>query len=301
MPIASGSAHGLYYVPEVIAGTTPETPELVALRHTGCTLGVSRDSFQSKELRSDRQIAGVRTGADKVAGNIEFELSYGEFDPLFAAVFCNEWQGNILKAGVLQKSLTFQRSFGDIGEHGIYRGCYINKFSLSVKPNNIITGSFEVSGLSAEYTDEGLDDSPTASQTYDVFDSFTGVLKEGGTEIAIVTGLDISLDNGITPQFCVGSRDAAFVTFGRSTASGTITAFFENSTLLQKFLSETSSSLEFTFGTGLSKSYKLLLPAIRYTGADNPVSDEGPISLSLPFMPVLDPVTGTNIQLTRIA
>lgn len=300
MAIASGSRHELTIIKEIKPGQTPANPQTVCLRHVGCSLNLSRDSFQSNELRGDRMIADVRTGCDKVGGGIDFELSYGEFDTLLAAALAGNWASDVLKAGTAEHAFTIQRAFGN-GAYGVYRGCYVNQVSLSIKPNAMVTGSFTVVGMTGDFVATPLCAAPTPSQLNRGYDSYTGTLTSGGTEIAVITGLDISLDNGIEPQFVIGGKTAPFVSFGRSNLSGTVTAFFADRTMLDLFLDETPASLAFTFGKvdGTENAYSLTIPRAIYTGADAPASGEGPITLSMPFMAVLDSVEGSNIKLTR--
>lgn len=300
MSVASGGRHGLAFIKETISGITPDAPQLKDLRHTGCTLGISRDSISSNELRSDRQVSAVRTMADKIQGAINIELSYGSFDELLAAALAGDWTDNKLKVGTVEQSLSMERRFADIGQYGLFSGCYCNKLSLSFKPNALVTGSFDIIGLSAKYAATSVCASPTAAPDTLPFDSFNGAILEGGQPIAVVTGVDFSLENGIIPQFVLMKRNSAFVTFGKATCTGTLTAFFTDAVMLNKFLSESQSSLSITLGDGIDESYEFNLPRIVYTGADNPASDDGPVTLSMPFSAILDPTLGTNLQITRI-
>lgn len=297
--IANAARHSLAYVLEETPGVTPAKPAMRSLRHTSCNLGLSRDSFTSEEKRADRQISDVRTGTDKIAGTIGIELSYGEFDALLEACLAGDWTDDVLACGVRERSYTFERSFGDIGQHIRYRGCYLNKLSLSVKPNAMVTGSIDIIGLSGEVAAAPLAAAPAPSLTGRQFDSYTGVLKEGGQAIAVVTGLDLSLDNGIQPQYVVFNRAAAFVAWGRATVTGTLTAFFEHAGLIRKFLDETPTSLEFSLISPDGEQYAVVLPNIRYTGADLPMDADGPISISMPYSAVLDHATGTNLIIRR--
>ncbi len=299
--IANAARHSLSYVPELTHGVTPENPSMRSLRHTSCALTLSRDSFTSEEKRADRQISDVRTGTDKIAGSIGFEPSWGEFDTLLEACLAGTWKDDELSCGVEERSFTFERGFTDIDQYIRYRGCFLNKLSLSIKPNAMITGTFDIIGLSGETAEEPLSASPEPSQTGSQYDSYSGELKEGGETIAVVTGIDLSLDNGIQPQFVVFRRDAPFVSWGRANVTGTITAFFESAALIHKFLNESATSLEFTLSREGEGSYTFILPRIRYTGADNPMDADGPISISMPFQAILDPASGTNMRILRTA
>lgn len=298
--IANASRHSLSYVAEVIAGVTPDNPQMKALRHTSCGLALSRDSFLSEEKRQDRQITDVRTGTNQISGPIGFEPSLGNFDDFFEGCLAGTWENNELKCGIEERSFTIERGFNDIGQYTRYTGCYLNRMSLSLQPNAMVTGSFDIIGMDAANADEPLAAAPEPPKATRQFDSYTGQLKEGDKIIAVVTGIELTLDNGIQPQFVLFQRSAPLVAWGRSNVSGTMTAFFENTDLIGKFLDETPTSLEFTLesleGAG---SYTFILPNIRYTGADNPMDAEGPISISMPFQAVLDEETGTNMIIRR--
>lgn len=300
MVFATGGFHGLRYVPEVTWGTTPATPAMVDLRHTSCSLVLSKDSFESQELRNDRQITDLRVGAQKIQGDIAFELSYGEFDPFLEAALFGAWNTDVLKAGTTAKFFTIERAFSDIGVYGAFTGCMVASMALSLKPNAIVTGSFNLIGKGATYSGTPLDASTTPSQTNPALDAFSGSIKEGGSAIAVVTGIDLQVENGLEAVYVVGSNVAAAVVPGRCKVTGTVSAYFENQTLLNKFINETASDIEVTLGNGTAKSYKILLPEVRYAGADNPVSGEGPVVLSMPFQAVYDTTEATSLKITRI-
>lgn len=297
--IANAARHGLAYVQEETHGVTPDNPAMKSLRHTSCNLNLTRDSFTSEEKRPDRQTSDVRTGTDKIAGSIGLELSFGEFDELLEACLAGTWTGDELTCGVEERSFTIERRFTDIGQYVRYRGCFLNKLSLSIKPNAMLSGSFDVIGLSGEVAATPLAASPAPSLTGRQFDSYTGTLKEGGQIIAVVTGIDLSLDNGIQPQFVLFKREAPFVSWGRSTVTGTMTAFFESAALIGKFLDETPTNLEFSLISPDGDAYTIVLPNVRYTGAELPMDADGPISISMPFSAVLDKTSGTNMIIRR--
>lgn len=297
--IANASRHSLSYVAELDHGVTPPSPRMKALRHTSCGLVLSRDSFVSNEKRQDRQITDVRTGTNRIAGSVGFELSLMNFDDLLEGCLAGTWEEDELKCGVTERSFTFERGFHDIGEYTRYTGCYLNRLSLSVQPNAMVTGSFEIIGMDAENATAPLSASIIAPRATRQFDSYTGVLQEGEEEISIITGIDLTLDNGIEPQFVLFQKAAPFVSWGRSNVSGTMTAFFENTRLIEKFLAETKTRLEFTLRENEVGSMTFILPNIRYTGADNPMDSDGPISISMPFQAILDHETGANMIIRR--
>jgi hypothetical protein len=309
--MANGSRHSLRFVPEVVQGTTPATPAFELIRHTGTTLGLSKESLQSEEIRDDRQIADFRHGAYQVGGDINFELSYGSFDDLLEAVLMGTWEADgggagtdRLKAGTVRRSFTLERFFGDIltadKPYHRFTGVEFNTLALAINANAMITGTMGVVGRSMA-TAETIVTGATygAASTTSPLDAFTGTLEEAGTPIAVITEIQLNLENGLAPRFVVGSKASITPSVGRSNVSGTITAFFENSLLLDKFINETESSITFDMPDGAGNLITVTLPRIKYSGGQPDVEGEGPITLSMPFQALLDSVTGTNIIIDR--
>lgn len=311
--MADGSRHSMRFVAEASYGVTPATPAFTPIRHTGTTLGLSKEALQSEEIRNDRQIADFRHGARQVAGDMSVELSFSSFDTILEALLGGTWATDTpsagidqLKAGTTRRSFTVERFFGDIASldkpYHRYTGVEFNTMQLQINANAMVTGTFGVVGK-----DMATDTAIIAGSTYgsptttSPLDSFTGTLEEAGTTIAVITEIQLNLDNGLDPRFVVGSKTTIRPSIGRSNISGTITAYFENSLLLDKFINETESSIKFALPDGLGNELRVELPRIKYTGGQPDVQGEGPITLSMPFQALLDSATSTNIIIEREA
>lgn len=302
MTTASGSRHSLGFVPEVTYGTTPATPAFAAVRHKSTTLGLGRESLQSEEIRSDRHLVDFRLGQYSVAGDIIGELSDGSHDELLEAVMCGTWATDVLKVGTTRRSFTFERHFADISKYLRYKGCELNSLALSVTPGAIVAATF---GLLGQTMDPAAS-SAIAGATYPAattaapYDGFSGVIEEGGSTIAIVTEVSLSLTNNLASMPVIGSLYGLQPSIGRSILTGNLTAYFEDAVLLNKFINETSSSLEFTLGGG-GTGLKFFVPKLKYTGGQPDVSGEGPVSLSMPWQGLYDSVEGSSLTITRNA
>lgn len=304
--MADSSRHDLFQVAEATYGTTPDTdPAFKDVRHTSTSLTLSKESFTSEELNSDRQITTFRHGVKTVGGDIGFELSYGSQDDFLEAALGGTWESNVLTAGTTRRSFSLLRQFTDLSPaekpFHLFSGCEISSMNLTVPASGIVTGSFGVFGKSVTIS-EGLVSlgTPTYSTptTTAPFDSFTGTIEEGGDSIGIVTEIALTLENSITAKHVIGSDETLQGQIGRSNLTGTVTAFFENATLMEKFINETSSSLKFTLSNG-ANSYEINIPKIIYNGASPDVSGEGAITIALPFQAVYDDAEATNIKITR--
>lgn len=310
--MSDGSQTQLYYVAEATSGTTPTSPALSTLRITGVTLGLVKDSLQSEEIRSDRQIADFRLGSNRIEGTVSFEVSYDSFDDMFvAALMSSGWTVDTpiagtdqIKAESTRVPLTLIRYHADQDSgdkpYHIMRGCEIDTMTLTIAANAMVTGEFTFYGKSIEYVSDltglGTPTYPTVTTT-EPMDSFTGTLSEGGSSVACVTELTLNLSNGLSPFFCIGSADMSDVSVGRSNLTGTLTAKFSNSTLLEKFKAETESSLDLDLIDSAGNSQVHSIPRLVYTGGQADVAGEGPITQALPFQALLDDTESTNYEI----
>ena len=301
MTIATGSRHDLSYIVESTFGTTPtSSPVLTPIRHTGTTLGLSKDAIESEELRQDRQVANFRHGNKSVGGDINFELSYGTFDDLIEATLCGTWDTDVVLAGVTRRSFTIERFHADVAKYLRSTGCNFNSMSLWIAPNSMVTGSFGIIGKSMSVSASLL-----AGATYDddttsePFDSFTGSITEGGGSIATITSLELTVDNGAEALYVVGSDSTLLPSVGKSMVTGTVTAYFENSTLIDKFIAETSSALVFVLTDLDGSSYTFTLPNIKYNSGNPEVSGPGAVTVSLDFIALYHAATASQIKIER--
>ena len=301
--MSDSSRHQMSQIEEVTYGTTPATPALDIIRHTGTTLGLTKDSSQSEEIKSDRQISCYRHGMRQVGGDISVEFATLDFDGMLEAVTCGTWDTGVLKTGVKRRSFSVLRHFTDQlpadEPFHMYTGCEYNTFNMSVTPNAIVTADFGLMGQNL-----ALDGTaPTGASFGDPngscpFDGFSGVISEGGNVISIITEVSISLDNGLETRPVVSSDLTLRPSIGKSNLTGQITAYFENSSLLKKFIDETKSSLSFTLENADGDTYEFTLPHIVYTGGAPDVSGEGSITLSMPFQALYDGAADASLVLT---
>lgn len=307
MAFARGSRHDLSYVAESTFGATPGTPSMKRVRHTSTSLNLTKQSFTSEELRSDRMIEDFRHGTQQVGGDIAFEFSYGAFDDLLEGALFGTWAADTpalgsdqLKAGTTAKSFTMERRHTDIDQYLVFTGCMLNGLTLSVRPNGIVTGAFPVIGKGTSISGTSLG-SPSDVATNSPFDSFSGSLQEGGSAIAVITAIELNLQNGLEPTFVVGSDETPQIIDGRSNLTGSISAYFEDATMLNKFVNETESSIAFVLADTDGNQYEFLIPRLKYSGGEAPVQGEGAITINMPFQALRATAENTNLQITRTA
>jgi len=302
--MADGSRHSLFHIPEAAYAVTPTTPEFKKCRYVTCTLGITKDSLKSSELRSDRQIADFRLGQNKVGGAITGELSMDpELQTFLEATLGGTWTENVLKVGTTRRSFSFLRHFEDMANTEkawmLLNGGEFSTLSITASAGKIATYSADVIGkgfaiATAAPTGATFD----AASSVPVMDAFTGTISEGGSAIAVVTEVQMKLDNGMDRKFVLGSKDTLHPQQGVSDVSGSISAYFESTALFEKFLAESSTSLSFQLSNG-SSSYTFSLPNLKYTSGQPDVSSAGAVLATMNFQAVLSPTDGTQLSITR--
>lgn len=93
MSIASGIAKKVILAPQATQGTCAAEDLATAqyLRRVTSTLNVTKDTYQSNEIRADRQVADFRHGVQSVEGSISGELSPGTYEKFMAAILRKAW------------------------------------------------------------------------------------------------------------------------------------------------------------------------------------------------------------------
>lgn len=304
MAIANGAQHSLHYIAESTYGTTPSTPTWTPLPHTGTTLALTKDAIESEKLRGDRQVEDFRHGNKSIGGDVSAELEYGAFDDLLEAVMCGTWTTNVLKSGTTRRSYTLERKFADLAtpEFHRYTGVEFNTMSLSIAPNAMVTATFGIVGK-----DIALATAEVASSTYSAdvgntpFDSFTGSITEGGSGIATVTSLEMTIENGLEPLFSVGSATTNRPSIGKSRVTGTLTTYFDSKALYEKFINETSSEIVCTLTDVAGNDIQIDIPNVKYNSGQPDVSGEGAVTVAMEFVALYSSSDASQLVITRTA
>ena len=373
---AVGAGTSVSYVAETAFGTTPTSPTMKALRaKLGSKFELKRDTFASKEMSATRQVQALTYGNRSGSAEIPFELSYGSYDDFLEAVMGGTWAANVLKCGSVKRSFTFEQRWSDINYNEQTTGVVLTGFSLAVKPNTVVEGSFSalfkdqsavqmasdgtttvafaaagktltrsagsfitdgfavgdsvtISGASVSGNNQTIvittltatvltasaatisDDtaktgvtiaktlgSPTAANTNAVFDSFTGTALIDGATSAIITSLDLKLDQAGNVSNVLFDATAQQVALGTINVTGTANFRFVNGAMKKKFLAGTSFDLQFTLGA-TSKMYQFDMSTCKPTGATIDTG-ENEVFVAVPFTAIYNSGDATSLMITR--
>ena len=206
-----------------------------------------------------------------------------------------------MKCGIIQRSFSIEEGLKNITQYRLFKGCYVDKINFSIKPNSIAKLKFSFLGMDETVSGTPMDAAPDPSVVTKVIDanSALAVIKEGGSPVVYITGMDFTLDNQGKVLEVIGSNKGAGVNWGRSKITGTLTAYIPDMALYNKYVAETNTSLEAILADGTVGTYNLKLPNVKLVGAKIDVSNEDALIQSIPFQALYDPATGTNILITK--
>jgi hypothetical protein len=303
MPFSQGSRSSLSFVTEVTFGTTP-AGSFTNLPFTTHSLNLTKDRVAGNDIQADRMPRVDRHGNRQVAGDIVVDLRDGVYDAFLESAMLNTFSTNVLKVGVVPKFLSIEDYAADIDQARLFTGMTVSTMGISLAPNQMVTTTFGMVGK--DMTVSATQKTQTAAANNAPFDAYSGDIAIGNvgssSAVAIVTGLDFTLNNSFAPTFVIGDSAAPSLEYGRAEIEGTITAYFEDTALINRFLNETETELEVSVNdpTG-TNAYTFLFPRIKINSADVPV--DGPTSriINMSFVALYDATELSNLVITRAA
>ena len=303
MAFAQGSRSSLSFITESTFGTTP-AGNFTNLPFSTHSLNLTKDRVAGNDIQSDRMSRVDRHGNRQVAGDIAVDLRDADYDAFLESAMLNTWATNVLKVGVTPKFFSIEDYAADIDQARVFTGCSVSSMAISLAPNQMVTTTFSMVGkdMSMSATEKTQDAASGAAP----FDAYSGDLAignvGGATAVAIVTSLDFTLNNSFAPTFVIGDDSAPSLEYGRAEVEGTLTAYFEDASLINRFLNETETEIEVSVNdpTG-ANAYTFQFPRVKINSAD--VGVDGPTSrmISMSFVALYDTTEGTNLKITRPA
>ena len=303
MAFAQGSRSSLSYIVESTFGTTP-AGNFTNLPFSTHSLNLTKDRVAGNDIQADRMPRVDRHGNRQVAGDIAVDLRDGDYDAFLESALLNTWATNVLKVGTTPKFFSVEDYAADIDQARVFTGLSVSTMGISLAPNQMVTTTFGMVGK--DMTIGAVEKTQDAASGAAPFDAYSGDISignvGGATPVAIVTSLDFTLTNSFAPTFVIGDASAPSLEYGRAEVEGTLTAYFEDAALINRFINETETEIEVSVDdpTG-ANSYTFTFPRVKINSAD--VGVDGPTSrmISLSFVALYDATEGTNLKITRPA
>ena len=197
------------------------------------------------------------------------------------------YPGQRIDIGLNLRTFTMERRFDDIVQYQASRGVTVNEMAFSITPESIVGGSWGMLGMSATTLTPtslitGL---PVPAPLTAPFAAFDGRVYEGGVLQAVMTSMDVSLNNNRTLEGVIGSKFSPGVFEGRASIDGTTVFFLEGNTTYNKFVNETESSIFVRLADPNSPTefMNIVMPRVKYTSGDKDPPLEGPVPINMAY------------------
>ncbi|MBT7694168.1 MAG: hypothetical protein HN750_19400, partial [Gemmatimonadales bacterium] len=195
--------------------------------------------------------------------------------------------GKRIDVGTTKHSFGIERRFEDVDQYQVFKGNTLDKFPVAIQPEAKIKGTMTTLGLeTVAMTSSSVSSlTPREAPAYKSISSFQGNLWEGGLLIGIPTGLNFEINNNLQQEFPVFSEFSPEIFDGGNTCTGSLSAYFEDATLQNKFENETASTMVMDMRSKSDPTYfmSVVVPSLLYTGSDQETPQRGPIKQNLPW------------------
>lgn len=302
----------LRYIAEVTKGTTPANPAFKELRLTGETINNTISTIVSKELRPDRTQADLMNAQADVAGDLNIELSYGSYDDFFSAALGGTWTVStgdtyILKDGSANPSFfTIQKDVVDASPETFFnfRGCTLGGFSLNIQTGQIVTGAFNLRGMTAQATESQITGATfVAANTNTPFNATQNVGSvtfDGVAYTGCINTLSMAFNNNLRTQDCVGTFGHTDIKFGKKELTGSMNMYFIDKSNYDAFVNSTDFALSFELTDVAGNKYTILLPRVKFESATVVAEGENSdIMFNATYRALYDSVETCMIKITR--
>ena len=128
-----------------------------------------------------------------------------------------------------------------------------------------------------------------------------GTIIEGTTVIGLVKGITLQIENNVRGKQVVGLVGNADIGKGRFNVTGTLSTYFEDFRLYDKYLKNEGTSLVFTLTSPDGGTYIFNMPNIKFT--ESSVMAGGPdqdVMVDGSFQALMDPASEKTLIITRV-
>lgn len=264
-------------------------------------LSLQRTPFEDPTIRSDRQSRYHRLGNNVVEGELNVAFAHGTYDDLLASLFWNTWSENALTFASSVQSMTMEVGATDISQYRLFTGVIVTGMTLEVNLDGVITTTFNLMGQDQAVSGSSVDSSPATLTSKEPFIHLDGTFNEGGSGSSVIQSITLNIDNNVVANYRLGSGDLSNFSPGMVNVTGTVVAYFDDATLLNKFINETSSGIDFTLDDGSSNTLQFEVDTLKYESADLDVNTDTSYPITLNFKGLYDSTNASVVKVTRSA
>lgn len=288
---------------ETTWGETPSSPAMSNFGVTSANVNSGKTTVNSAEIRADRMLPDIIQTGFEGSADFGFELKYGEYEWALESLFGKTFTGDTLVMGTQQISYLLEQEFSDIAQFKYLAGARCSQMSLNITARQVINGTFNFLGkqmFTAAVTRAGSAATASTNSSMNASTNVASIMDNGSAISAPVRSITCTVNGNLRPLDQIGSLALAQIGDGTFNVSGRIEIYFQDSTIYDKVLSHTTTSLAFRTVDDAGQGYDWLFPAIKLTGDPNAAGQNQDVILPLDWQAKYDATTGTMARIVKL-
>ena len=263
----------------------------------------TRNKIQSRVIRGNFNPGRPSGGNFSVAGQIVVPLDAMASWYWFKAIFnsltttgTGPYDHEFKMTGVTKRiSMSIEHQFLDLDtpKYFQFTGCKVSGFSFGVGDEGEILMTMDIVGSDRTIAVSPFDVAPTDLSSYQVIENAHAAFKEGDVTFADASNVSFQVNfNPDTSKYLIGGGGKlGAIPDGIMSLSGSNDFLFKDTTLLEKAVNSTESSIEMTFTKAADAKVNVKLPELEYGEADPGIDGPQGIAVSLPYEAYFDNAT----------
>ncbi|MCO5071141.1 MAG: phage tail tube protein [Rhizobiaceae bacterium] len=215
--------------------------------------------------------------------------------------------GDQIKNGVTMSSLTIERGFMGqaVPTYIAQRGMVVGQGDFNWNTEQIVTGSWNMQGLTGAQDTTPLDATPDAASSSRVMSANVNVgrIAESGVPISApnwIQSATVSINNNLRIKTAVGALGGVDIGVGDVGVTGTLQSYFGSNALLAKLLAGTVGNINLRTAKD-GQALIMAIPRVTFTnGSPSAGGRNQDVMLPLEFMASKDPLTAAHFVYDRL-
>ena len=203
--------------------------------------------------------------------------------------------------GQIYKSYSMEHFFSDINVSELFVGCRFGNTSIAMPATGLVTFNSQVMGQNMIQNSSQQLTSPADPGSSSALAAVNGSLRYNGTDLAIITGLNLQIAPSLEAPAVVGSNFVPWIFTGRLRVTGSFTALFTDETIANTFINENEVELLVMLTTGTAVNADFMCFHLPRVKAMSSQKSDGDMSLIQSFtFSALENVTDTETDKSTI-
>lgn len=181
---------------------------------------------------------------------------------------------------------TVEHWHSDIAQSEVFTDVVFTGFNLAVQPNGMATIEFPAMGLNMETGTAEYFTSPAAESTGAILAGLGGAMLSDGVAAGVITAITVNVNgNYSVPGGVIGQDTDPDIFPGPLDVTGQITVLFQDATMRDKFINETTGSLVVVLvadNTASPAFFSVVMSKVKFGGASKDDGTAG-LTLTMPF------------------